>query len=91
MTGQPELSPPEQDEYLTGHLHQRLAEDPRVSEQGIVVRVAGGEIYLAGVVATRERREAISVVARECCGGHRVHNEVAVCAFPEPTAQESLS
>ncbi|MEO6713615.1 MAG: BON domain-containing protein [Mycobacteriales bacterium] len=89
MTGQ--LTRPALDEYVEGHLHQRLAEDPRVSEQGIGVTVAEGEIYLTGVVGTAERRDAISVVAAEYAAEHQVHNGVTVGTFPEPTAEEALT
>jgi osmotically-inducible protein OsmY len=75
-------------EYLEGHLHQRLAEDPRVSEQGIIVKVAGADVFLTGVVGSPERRDAITQVAQEYADGHRVHNEVTVGSFPEP-AEES--
>lgn len=90
MTPQQE-APSATGEYLEGHLHQRLAEDPRVSEQGISVKVTPAGIFLSGVVGTAQRRDAITEVAQEYAGGHRVHNEVTVAAFPEPTADEELS
>jgi osmotically-inducible protein OsmY len=91
MTGQADSARPPHGEYLAGHLQQRLAEDPRVSEQGISVEVAGADVYLTGVVGTGQRRDAISAVAAECAGGHRVHNEVTVCGCAEPTAEETIS
>jgi hypothetical protein len=78
-------------EYLAGHIHQHLAEDPRVTEQGITVTATPGHLFLTGIVSTAERREAISVVAGELAPGYRIHNEVTVADFPEPTAQEALS
>jgi osmotically-inducible protein OsmY len=78
-------------EYLEGHLHQRLTEDPRVSEQGIAVKVAGVDIFLTGVVVSPERRDAITAVATEYADGHRVHNDVTIGSFPEPSAEETLS
>lgn len=90
MTGPQQLTPAALDEYVEGHLHQRLAEDPRVSEQGICVKCTDGVIYLTGVVSTAERRDAISVVAAEYAGDHKVNNEVTVGTFPEPTEEEAL-
>ncbi|HZG95719.1 MAG TPA: BON domain-containing protein [Mycobacteriales bacterium] len=78
-------------EYLAGHLHETLAEDPRVSEQGICVTVTPGNVFLTGVVSTVERRDAITEVAHEVAPDHRIHNQVTVGAFPEPTAQEALT
>ena len=46
------------DEYLAQHVRDALAEDPRVSELGISVTVAGDHVYLGGQVATNERRQA---------------------------------
>jgi hypothetical protein len=78
-------------EYLGGHIHQTLAEDPRVSEQGITVTVTPGNIFLTGVVSTAERRDAISVVTSELAPEHRIHNQVSVAVFREPTEEEALS
>jgi osmotically-inducible protein OsmY len=78
-------------EYLAGHLHQTLAEDPRVTEQGITVTTTPGNVFLTGIVSTVERRDAISVVAGELAPGYQIHNQVTVAVFPEPTAQEALS
>lgn len=78
-------------EYLSGHIHQELIQDPRVSEQGISVTVTPGNVFLTGVVSTVERRDAITVVARELAPEHRIHNQVSIAAFGEPTDQEALS
>jgi osmotically-inducible protein OsmY len=86
-----ETQHPDVPEYLAGHIHETLAEDPRVSEQGISVSVTPGNIFLTGIVSTDERREAISVVARELAPDHRIHNQVTVGTFPEPTGQEVLT
>ena len=78
-------------EYLSGHIHQTLAEDPRVSEQGISVTVTPGNVFLTGVVSTEERRKAISMVAAELAPDLRIHNQVSVAVFREPTEEEALS
>lgn len=78
-------------EYLAGHIHQQLTEDPRVIEQGITVTVTPGNVFLSGVVSTAERRDAITVVASELAPDHRIHNQVTVADFLEPTAEEALS
>lgn len=78
-------------EYLAGHIHQSLTEDERVSEQGISVTVTPGNVFLTGVVSTAERRDAISAVASELAPAHRIHNQVSVAVFREPTEEEALS
>lgn len=91
MTRLQHVPPVGSGEYLEGHLHQHLAEDPRVSDQSIGVLVTDAEIFLTGVVGTAERREAVSAVAAEYAGPRVVHNEVTVAAFPEPAAGEARS
>ncbi|HSH60518.1 MAG TPA: BON domain-containing protein [Acidimicrobiales bacterium] len=79
------------DEYLAQHVRQALANDPRVADLGISVRVEPGAVRLSGQVATEERREAVAVVAREALDtGRQVHNDVTVTACDEPNDVENV-
>jgi osmotically-inducible protein OsmY len=66
------------DPYVEAHVHEALAQDPRVGELGIEVRIADGVVSLAGAVPTRERRDAIEAVVRELLPGHELDNGVVV-------------
>ncbi len=79
------------DGYLIAHLQQALADDPRTEELGIEVMVAGRTVVLSGVVATAQRREAVTAVAREALSTHEVRNEVTVADLTEPADMERLS
>ena len=78
------------EEYLAQHLRDALAEDPRVSELGIVVTVVGGHVYLSGEVATAERRQAIAEVATEVLPDHQLHNDVGVTSRSQADGMEML-
>ena len=69
-----ELAP----EYLAEHVNQAITTDGRTAEQGIDVRVVGGEVFLSGAVTSAERRDAVAEVAAEAAVGHRIHNGVEV-------------
>ncbi len=66
---------------------QALANDPRTVAgfPGILVGSAFGEIFLKGMVASREIKEAASEVAGRVPGVREVTNELAV---PETTAPD---
>jgi osmotically-inducible protein OsmY len=83
--------PPEQPEYLTGWLSDRLAEDGDVHELGITVRVAGDAVFLGGTVSTGERRDVVGRRAGELVPHLRVCNEIVVASYAEPVAEESLA
>ena len=79
------------DAYLTEHIRDALAHDPRVSQPGISVTVAGGKILLSGEVATAERKSAATEVAEPLAEGHAVHNALTVSAPSEPADREDLA
>lgn len=68
--------------YVAEHVRQAITTDGRTTEQGIDVRVVGGEVYLSGEVTSAERRDAVAEVAAEAAGGRPIRNEVVVT---EPT------
>lgn len=79
------------DHYLIEEIRAALATDERAAELGITVDIVDGDVYLRGVVATQERKDAVEQVASECCPGMRVHNETEVEEIGQPTAMEQLS
>ena len=74
--------------YLVEHIQSALAE--RVGELGVKVTLAAGDVYLAGEVATPERRDAVAVVVSEVAGQRAVHNQTTVMDYPEPGQAETL-
>ena len=77
------------EEYRVGHLEQALAE--QASELGLHVVVVADHLYVRGVVATRERRDAAAAILAELAPDLALHNEITVCGFDEPTEAEALA
>ncbi len=78
------------DPYLAQRLREAFADDPRVGELGVEVTFAGDKVFLHGVVATEERKAAITEVARSHCPEMDVHNEMVVEDLREPRSVENL-
>ena len=89
MAGEHAQREHEPDVYLAEQVRQALIQDPRVNELYVQVVVSGGQVFLRGTVATPERREAISTVAREVLPDHEIHNQTKVGAYPEPSEAEA--
>jgi osmotically-inducible protein OsmY len=81
----------EQTEYLVARIQDRLATDPRTGELELDVRIAEGRVFLAGAVATEERREAVEQVVREVVPDLDVHNELSVTSDQRPGPAEPVS
>lgn len=81
----------EQPEYVVARIQQALATDPRTGELELDVRIAGGRVFLAGAVATSERREAVEQVVRETAPELDVHNELSVTEDLPPGPSEPVS
>lgn len=77
-------------EYLSGHLEEALASDPRVAEPSLEVHVSGRSVVIRGEVATQERRAAVEDVAREVAPDRAIHNETTVLEPREPGQPEVL-
>lgn len=86
MTGDPG-SP----SYLTGRIHQALAEDPRVNDPTLHVWVAEDKVLVTGTVTTPERRQAVIEVATELAPGYVVESQIQIAEIKETTEQEELS
>jgi hypothetical protein len=76
--------------YLVNHLEQRLAEDDRTTELGIVATVQGDTVHLRGDVASEHRRELVGLVAAEAAPGYTIVNEITVTG-PDAGVEEVLS
>lgn len=76
--------------YLVERVREALAHDPRVTALDIRVTIKDGRVFLAGRVATPERREAIGDVVREVLPGYEVHNHTVVGDYPEPEHEEHV-
>jgi osmotically-inducible protein OsmY len=68
----------EPSEYLSEHVQDALARDPRLNELGLRITITGDKAFLSGDVATAERRDAAGAVAAELLPDHHVHNQVNV-------------
>jgi hypothetical protein len=83
----------DQPEHLGADLEELLAEDPRVSEQGLHVTatVSPPVVRVEGTIATPERRDAVNEVLSERLGGWEIDNQVAVLSLeleaPGPAEQ----
>jgi hypothetical protein len=69
--------------YVAAHVQEALARDPRVNEPELEVQVAGGRVFVTGVVPTDERRRAVEDVVHECCPDLPVENKTTVARYPE--------
>jgi osmotically-inducible protein OsmY len=78
-------------QYLVERLRTALAHDDRAGELDVHVRVLGARVYIQGTVATSERRDAVTTVAREVLPDHDVHNEMTVVGVTAPGEEERLA
>jgi osmotically-inducible protein OsmY len=81
----------QQPEYLVGRIQDALATDPRTGELELDVRIAGDRIFLAGAVATPERRDAVERVVRDVCPDFQVVNQLAVTQDQAPGPSEPVT
>lgn len=79
-------------EHLAADLEELLAEDERISEQGLQVSVRPNVVLVRGTVATRERRNAIVTVISGELPRYRIELDVRVLAdeMHAPTGEEHL-
>ena len=87
----PDQTDDQPEAYVTEHIRDALAHDPRVSQPGISVTMAGGKILLSGEVPTAERKSAATEVAEPLAEGRAVHNALTVSAPSEPVDREDLA
>jgi predicted nucleotidyltransferase len=77
--------PPEP--YLGERVRAALATDRRTSELGLGVRVCSGRLFLSGVVASEERRDAVLSVIAERWPSLEVRNDLRVQRLGAPDAE----
>ena len=81
---------PDAPQYVAERIRSALAADPRVAELGIAVKIVGNRVQLAGVVATRDRRQLVEEIVRQLMPGHEVQNDIQVQAPVESPPPERL-
>lgn len=83
-------SDPESPSYLTGRLHQALAEDPRVNDPTLHVWVAENKVLVTGTVTTPERRQAVLEVVGENAPGYVIEDQIRLAELSEAPEEEEL-
>jgi BON domain-containing protein len=78
-------------QYLVQRMREALAQDSRVSELEIGVKIRGDKVFLKGTVPTVERQEAITTIARDILPDYDIHNETVVADLSEEPGVERLS
>jgi hypothetical protein len=73
------------------HVRDALANDERVAELHVDVRVSGRRLVLTGEVATEERRRAVYEVASALMPEWEVLNQTTVAPLAEQPKVERLS
>jgi hypothetical protein len=68
----------EPEPYVEAHVREALAEDDRVGEMGLDVRVSHGTITLSGAVLSAERHDAILEVVRELVPEMTIDDEISI-------------
>ena len=81
----------QQPEYIVARIQDALATDPRTGELELDVRIAGGRVFLAGAVATAERRQAVERVVRDVVPDLDVVNQLSVTEGQQPGPSEPVS
>lgn len=76
--------------YLTGHIRQALAEDPRVNDPSLHVWVAQNKVLVTGTVTTEERMQAALEVVREQAPGYTVESQIRIAEITETAAEEEF-
>ena len=60
------------DGYLGAHLEEALAEDGRVAEQGLHVKVTADRVVVSGTVSDPERKAAVAALLEGLVGEREV-------------------
>ena len=78
-------------QYVVEHIRDALAQDRRVGELDVQVKVVGDRIFVKGTVPAAARRDAITTVLREMFGDDaEIQNEVTVLTLSERPQPEHL-
>ncbi|WP_026212093.1 BON domain-containing protein [Longispora albida] len=80
------------DTYLDSAIRRLLAEDPRLCEQAVRVKLRDDRIVLYGEVESEERRLMIEFVVREAFPEVNVDNDLGIVRnAPPPLEAEDLT
>lgn len=79
------------DAYLVAKVQDALAEDERIGELELDVRIAGRRIFVTGTVFTEDRKGAVSDLVARMCPHYEVSNQITVVEEPSPGPEERLS
>ena len=78
-------------QYVVEHIRDALAQDRRVGELDVQVKVVGDRIFVKGTVPVAARRDAITAVLEEMFGdAAKISNEVTVFTPTERPEPEHL-
>jgi hypothetical protein len=82
---------PESTPYTGEQVRGALADDPRVGELDIQVRIAGGRVFLTGSVATDERRQVVGEIVGRLLPSVEVCNGIEVMSERREPGEEHVS
>ena len=82
-----EIEPPE---YVAGRLHEAIATEPDLYEQGIVVQVSGDTVALSGSASSPAQRDAIGRLVERLAPALAVVNQIEVPSTEPPRRAEEL-
>jgi hypothetical protein len=85
------IDPREPKQYVVERVRDVLAQDPRVGELDIHVKVVGERLFVRGTVPTTDRRDIITTVLEEVLSDYEVNNELSVVEVGECSDTEYLS
>jgi osmotically-inducible protein OsmY len=77
-------------QYVAERIRETLANDPRVGELDVHVRITGEKVFLSGYVGTEERQAAITEIVQGLLPDSRVFNETYVHKPTEISERERL-
>jgi osmotically-inducible protein OsmY len=83
-------NPEEPKHYLVQRIREALAHDPRVSELELQVTVRGSKVFVAGAVATDDRRQSVTEVVQEAAPDCEVHNQTRVSVQAGEVEEEEM-
>ena len=84
------MSGGEPTEYVVGRVRETIARHPGLNELHLEIAVAGGRLFLTGVVGTDERRQELGRVVEEAAPGYEVCNQTELASFSEAEGVEEL-
>lgn len=78
-------------QYVIAQIQDALANDPRVNQLDVHVKLVGSKVFLTGCVPTQERVAAVGAVVAEVLPHREIHNELTVVNYTTPDEVETLS